>query len=88
MIATSQQEIDMNGNLMNKFNGKLLNCPLASTGEAPAEIFGREWGGRDDYSMRDWTLIAGYLDAPDLIPAGSAVNCNYDEVPVSRYIAR
>ena len=63
-------------------------CPRASTGEVPAECFGREFGGRDEYTMRDWTLTAGYLDAPDLLPAGSHHNANYDEVPVSRYVAR
>jgi hypothetical protein len=65
------------------------NCyPTARTGESPIQAFGSEFGGRDDYTYRDWTHAAGYLDAPDLLPAGSMRNDNVDAVPSSRYVSR
>jgi hypothetical protein len=65
-----------------------LSFPLARTGEAPIQSLGAEFGGCDEYSHRDWTITAGYLDAPDLIPAGSSSNANFDQVPEGRRIHR
>ena len=54
--------------------------PAEITGEKPLACFGPEFGGREDYSSRDWT---GCLDAPERIAAGSTSNRNYDELPAS-----
>ncbi len=55
------------------------------TGEAPIACFGHEFGGRDDYNWRDWH---GCLDAPERLPAGSATNRNYDELPAATNFVR
>lgn len=55
------------------------------TGEKPLAAFGREFGGRDDYSFREWD---GNLDAPERIAAGSTTNRNYDELPAATNYVR
>lgn len=79
-LEASTTEIDM--------TLKQLTIPLAATGEVPGAALGEEFGGRDDYTLRDWTHTAGYMDAPELLPAGSTINCNYDEVPMGRLSQR
>ena len=59
----------------------------AATGETPAQWIGSEFGGREDYCLRDWAW-SGNIDAPWLMPAGGSTNSNYDEVAVSQYTIR
>ena len=66
---------------------RVLYIPTATTGETPAAWLSPEFGGREDYSLKDWQYSA-CMDAPDLIAAGSHINRNYDRVPASRYTSR
>lgn len=66
----------------------LLFCLSATTGECPAEWIGLEFGGRPEFSLRDWQHSGAGLDAPSLLPSGAHTNRNFDEVPVSTYVKR
>ena len=68
-------------------NTPILFVPTSSTGETPTAFCGPEFGGRSDYTHRDWSF-SGCIDAPDLTPAGSHRNNNYDQLAVTSFVAR
>lgn len=62
----------------------VLYVPSVRTGETPIAWAGPEFGGREDFGLSDWKFSGGGLDAPNFSPAGSTLNCNFDEVPAPR----